>query len=130
MKQQINKLNKQQKQDLLCEVVTVFIENGISDNESIVKMCYELNTDKLRGVKRSLTLKKQKSFRKKIELSPKDHVSTQEMKKKALSRLYEKDSKANGKNNVWIYFDKESGGNVMTSLKHVLSKALYGTSNK
>jgi hypothetical protein len=60
MKQKIKKRENEQMQGVLCEVVDVFLKNGISDNNAIAKICLKLNSNKLRGVKRSITLKKNK----------------------------------------------------------------------
>ena len=61
MKTKTNKKNFSKKQDILCQVVDVFMKNGIHKNEDIISVCRDLNSDKLRGVKRSLTLNKRKS---------------------------------------------------------------------
>lgn len=61
MKTKTNKNEFSKKQDILCQVVDVFMKNGIHKNEDIISACLKLNSDKLRGVKRSLTLKKRKS---------------------------------------------------------------------
>lgn len=60
MKQKIKKLTKKENQRILCEVVDVFMKNEVHDNYEIIKMFSQLNPDKLRGVKRSLTEKKKK----------------------------------------------------------------------
>lgn len=60
MKQKIKKLTKKENQRILCEVVDVFMKNEIHDNNEIIKMFLQLNPDKLRGVKRSLTEEKKK----------------------------------------------------------------------
>ncbi len=61
MKTKTNKNNFSKNQDILCQVVDVFMKNGIHKNEDIISTFRSLNSDKLRGVKRSLTLKKKKS---------------------------------------------------------------------
>lgn len=63
MKQKIKKLSKKENQRILCEVVNVFMQNEVNDNYEIIKMFSQLNPDKLRGVKRSLTEKKKKLSR-------------------------------------------------------------------
>lgn len=64
MKTKKNKNNFSKNQEILCQVVDVFLKNGIHKNKDIVTACRNLNPDKLRGVKRSLTLKKRKSSKK------------------------------------------------------------------
>lgn len=76
MKQKIKKLTKKENQRILCEVVNVFVQNEIHDNYEIIKMFSQLNPDKLRGVKRSLTEKKKKMKRSSKEAM--DHFKNQE----------------------------------------------------
>jgi hypothetical protein len=78
MKQKIKKLSKKENQRILCEVVNVFIQNEVNDNYEIIKMFSQLNPDKLRGVKRSLTEKKKKLSR--ASKKPMDHFKGQEKK--------------------------------------------------
>ena len=73
-----NKLEQKQKQEILCKVVNIFMENGIKDNDEIVKICSNLDSDKLRGVKRSITVKKQKL--KKASKGAMKHFKKQETK--------------------------------------------------
>lgn len=78
MKQKIKKLSKKENQRILCEVVNVFMQNEVKDNYEIIRMFSQLNPDKLRGVKKSLTEKK-----KKLSLASKksmDHFKSQEKK--------------------------------------------------
>lgn len=60
MKQKTKKQKNKDIQGILCEVVDVFQKNGIDDNQEIVNIFSAIDTHKLRGVKRSLTLKKNK----------------------------------------------------------------------
>ena len=76
MKQKIKKLSKKENQRILCEVVNVFMQNEVNDNYEIIKMFSQLNPDKLRGVKRSLTEKKKKLSR--ASKKPMDHLKSQE----------------------------------------------------
>lgn len=76
MKQKIKKLTKKENQRILCEVVNVFVQNEIHDNYEIIKMFSQLNPDKLRGVKRSLTEKKKKLSRSSKRAM--DHFKSQE----------------------------------------------------
>jgi hypothetical protein len=102
MKQKIKKLSKKENQRILCEVVNVFIQNEVNDNYEIIKMFSQLNPDKLRGVKRSLTEKKKKLSC--ASKKPVDHFKGQgkdfvigldlqgKMRKIAMRRLQEKKS--------------------------------------
>lgn len=111
MKKQTNN-----KQDVLCQIVDVFVNNGIKNNEDIVAICSKLTTDKLRGIKRSLTLKKRKA---KMNGKTKLAAKTFLVLKKAMKNPEQYFT-------VWIPNKNAKGG---LTFNKMFTKILYGNAN-